>query len=326
MKAVKIELKQAQKVKEELTRKNILDYNYKIIKEKKYIYFPLKKNVNEYKIVNKKFITKEKTKNLKEYLENRLNSREINKINNSFEIVGNVAIIELDESLEDKKNEIAEAILKVNKNVNTVAKKIGTREGIYRLLNYEIIKGNKTLETIHKENGLRFKLDLSKTYFTAKLSTERIRIAKQVKENETVLVMFSGIAIYPITISKYSKAKEIYGIEINPEACKYAEENLIINKIKNVKLYCGDVRHIVPNLPIKFDKIIMPLPKTSKEYLELAFSILNKDGVIYLYIFIDDDKFKEKIKELKQKYKIINIIKAGQTRPRSYRYCIELRL
>ena len=55
-----------------------------------------------------------------------------------------------------------------------------------------------------------------------------------VEDGESVLVMFSGAAPYPINIVKNSEAKEVYGIEINPIAHKYAKLNLELNKINNV--------------------------------------------------------------------------------------------
>ena len=60
--------------------------------------------------------------------------------------------------------------------------------------------------------------------------------------------MFSGIAPFPIVISKNSKANEIYGVEINPNAHKYALENLKLNKISNIKLFEGDVKTVLPDI------------------------------------------------------------------------------
>ena len=85
-------------------------------------------------------------------------------------------------------------------------------------------------------------MNVEKVYFSPRLSEERKRIFQQVKNNETILVMFSGIAVYPIVISKNTKAKAIVGIEINPIAHKYALENLKLNKISNVKLFLDDVK------------------------------------------------------------------------------------
>ena len=67
-----------------------------------------------------------------------------------------------------------------------------------------------------------------------------------------MLVMFSGCGIFPVNISKNTNAKEIYGIEINPTAHKYALENIKLNKLFNIKLFKGDVNKVLPKINKKF--------------------------------------------------------------------------
>lgn len=325
MKVVKIKLKDAEKVKKELLKSGNLDLDYKPAKDKENIYYAVNKEIKGYMLVNRE-LEKRESKNNKDYLKEKLSEDEILKINNSFDIIGNIAVIEVDKELEDKEEIIADSILKFNKNIKTVVKKVGGHEGVYRIQKYEMLKGNKNLETLYKENGLRFKLDISKVYFSPRLSNERMRIARLIKEGEKVLVMFSGIGVYQIVISKYSKAKEVYGVEINPEACKYAEENVRLNKIKNIKLYCGDVNEVVPGINKKFDRIIMPLPKESRKFLGLARKYLEKNGIIHLYFFSKEDELENVLTELKKEYKILNVVKCGQSSPREFRYCTDMLL
>jgi len=44
--------------------------------------------------------------------------------------------------------------------------------------------------------------------------------------------MFAGVGIYCLILAK--NAKQVYGIEVNPVAHKYALENLKLNKIGNI--------------------------------------------------------------------------------------------
>jgi len=122
----------------------------------------------------------------------------------SFEIIGSkekaVAIVEIPEDEDERK--IAEEIMKNNKNVKTVLKKVSDRKGEFRLKEYEIISGDEDTEVIHKEHGYLLKLDPQLVYFSPKEATERQRIAEQVKENETVLVMFGGIGALAVAITK----------------------------------------------------------------------------------------------------------------------------
>ena len=124
-----------------------------------------------------------------------------------------------------------------------------------------IIAGEKTKETVHKENNIFLKLNVETCYFSARSSNERLRIARLVKPGESVLVLFSGVAPFVCVIAKNTQAKEVHGIELNKKAHRYAQGNVVLNKFTNVQLLQGDVKKIVPTLKKKFDRIIMPLPK-----------------------------------------------------------------
>lgn len=81
----------------------------------------------------------------------------------------------------------------------------------------EIIYGDET-ETIHKENGCLFNLDLSKVMWAKGNNNERLRIAKLVEDGEVVVDMFAGIGYFSIPIGVHSNAEKIYSIEINPNS------------------------------------------------------------------------------------------------------------
>ncbi len=167
----------------------------------------------------------------------------------SYDIIGDILIFEVKDKINTKgEKEIANEFLKKHKNVKVVAKRSSIHEGEYRLRKIKILAGEKRKETIYKENGIQLKLNVETCYFSQRTSTERLRIAKEVKDYEDVLVMFSGVAPFPIVISKNSNARKIYGIEINPAAHKYALENVRLNKIKNIQLFEGDVKKVLPEL------------------------------------------------------------------------------
>jgi len=159
-----------------------------------------------------------KQPNFRELLEKGLNEDEQKILKTAFDMVGDIAILEIDEGLRKKEKFIAESLLKSQKNIKTVLRKAGAHEGEFRVQKMRHLAGIKTKETMHKESNARLKLDVEKVYFSPRLSNERLRIAGQVKEGERILVMFSGCAPYPIVLAKNSKARQITGIEINPIA------------------------------------------------------------------------------------------------------------
>ena len=245
------------------------------------------------------------------------------KLPSSYDVIGSIAI--LSEKTRNPKK-IAQALLKNFKNIKTVAIKTGIHSGRYRLQKTKILAGEKTKTTLHKENNCIFKLNIDKTYFSPRLANERLRISKLVKKNESVLVMFSGVAVYPINIIKHSKAKEVYAVEVNPSAHKFAEENVKLNRVDNLKLFLGDVKKVLPRIKNKFDRIIMPLPSDAESYLELAIKKLNKNGIIHFYDFQEEKNIpKNSIEKIKKhcKPKILRVVKVGQYSPRKYRICVD---
>ena len=264
---------------------------------------------------------------LKEALKEKLTKKQLSLVPSSFDIVGDILIFsDFPTELKTKEKLIGEAIIKLFKNVRVVCKKTKFHSGVYRTKKVKIMAGARRKTTMHKENNARIKLNVETCYFSPRLSNERQRIAELVKKGESILVMFSGVGVYPVVISRNTKAKEIYGIEINPAAHKFAEENVQLNKAKNITLYRGDVKKIIPKLKQKFDRILMPLPKSAEEFLDIAFKVSKKGTIIHFYDFLPEEKFNnaiEKIKKHCKKCKILKIIKCGQYSPRKFRICVD---
>ncbi len=178
----------------------------------------------------------------KEALSKVLTEKEMQEVKTAHDILGNIAIIEVPDSLKRKEKKIAKVLLNSNPKITTVLKKADQHSGVFRTQKMKHLAGIKTKVCEYRENNIRLKFDVEKTYFSSRLSTERKRIMEQVKPNEDVLVMFSGAAPYVCVISKNTKAKTVTGIEINPDAHKYGMENLKLNKIHNAVLINADVK------------------------------------------------------------------------------------
>jgi len=276
----------------------------------------------------------EKITNLREALSKKLTKKELSLLVTSYDVVGDIAVIEIPTELEKKEKVIANALLDLHKNLKVVVKRAGIHKGVYRRQKMKILTGERRKTTECKENNIRIRLDVEKVYYSVRSGTERKRIAEQVKPGESVLIMFSGAAPYPLVIAKNSKAKEVYGVEINPIAHKYALENVKLNKLENkIKLFQGDVRLVVPELNKKFDRIAMPLPKGGEDFLDVALKAIKRNGIIHFYDFEQEGEFKlakQKVKKAcsisKKKYRILNVVKCGQVGPREYRLCVDFKV
>jgi tRNA (guanine37-N1)-methyltransferase len=117
--------------------------------------------------------------------------------------------------------------------------------------------------------------------------------------------MFAGVGPFSILIAKKFPSSQVIAIDKTPVAIKYLRENVRLNKVKNVEIREGDAREEVRGIP-DADRTIMNLPHSSIEFLDWAFRIIKKGGVIHLYaITHEDDLFEgtlEKIGNIAQQF------------------------
>jgi tRNA (guanine37-N1)-methyltransferase len=247
---------------------------------------------------------------LKDLLARKLTKKQLTHVPSSFDIIGSkekaVAIIEIPDELKKKRVIIAKALMEQHKNVTTVLEKISPRSGIFRTYALKIITGEKDTIVVHKESGCRFMVDPQKVYFSPREVQERLRIVSQVKKCENIMVFFAGIGPFPIVLSKKTTAKNITGIELNPDACRYFGKNVLLNKVINVHIIHGDVTKKVSAFANKCDRVLMPLPETAADFLYEALFCLKKNGICNFYCFSSEDEIAEKIGELERKAESLN--------------------
>lgn len=237
--------------------------------------------------------------NLKAALSGRIPEGLLYAIPRAFDIIGSkdraLAIIELPKALADYEKTLGETLMDLHKNIRTVLAKSSERHEAYRIRDLRIIAGQPQTEILHKEAGCSFRLDPTKVYFSPRESTERMRIAQMVRPDESVLVMFGGICPYSITIARKQPSVRVMSIEINPEAHAYCVQNIFLNKVHNqVKAVAGDVRQVCSSIQGEFHRVVMPLPKSAADYLDVGIPCLMKDGVLHFYHWANEaDPFSE---------------------------------
>jgi len=222
--------------------------------------------------------------NLKQLLEKKLTKKEQTVFVKSFDSLGNIVIIEIPKELEKKEKLIGNTIIKLNKNIKTVCKITGKHKGKYRIQPLKIIAGEKNFIADYKESGCRFQFDVRKTFFSPRLSNERLRISKLIKKDDVVGCFFAGVGPYPIVFSKNSEMKKAVGIELNPEAVKWMEKNIELNKCsEKVEVIKGDVNKLGKKFINFFDRIVMPMPHGGETFLNSAVKTLKPKGIIHFY-------------------------------------------
>jgi tRNA wybutosine-synthesizing protein 2 len=182
--------------------------------------------------------------------------------------------------------------------IETVVK-MGFINGNKREPDVKVLAGSQT-ETIHKENGCLFKLDVSSVMWSKGNTIERMRIAGLVEEGETVVDMFAGIGYFSIPLAVHSPLRELYSVEINPVAYGYLNENVVLNKVENkVQTILGDCSELAPQGVA--DRVLMGYVGTTHYYLSTAMECLNDGGIIHYHETVPDKiKFQRPVDRIKK--------------------------
>jgi tRNA (guanine37-N1)-methyltransferase len=288
MLGVRVPAKEAEKARRELLAAGALAKEYHIKRQGNYVLLPVKEEAREllhdYEVIEAEFEPLAKRKSFESLLKEVLSKEELSHVKWSFDIVGDIAIIEVPEELAHRKHEIAKALMEAHKNIKAVFRKSSEVRGEARVRELEHLAGEARSETIHKEHGLRLKLDVAKVYFSPRLAYERQRVLKQVKDGEVIVDLFAGVGPFPLLFAKHRRVK-VYAIDINPEAVKYMRENIALNRLKGEVIpLLGDAREIAPRGVAS--RVIMNLPKSSDAFLDLAFEVLKPEGGVVHYYTI----------------------------------------
>ncbi|MCL2296559.1 MAG: class I SAM-dependent methyltransferase family protein [Methanomassiliicoccaceae archaeon] len=278
---IRVPKKEGERVRADLLSKGMLDIRRKIGSDERSLIIPiLGERYEGYETVEADLELLEQTPtDYKEMLEIPEDLRQ--ELPTSFDIIGDVAIIKLPDPLLQYKHKIGEAVISVNRSIRTVMMDSGVK-GDLRIRELEQIAGKGTSETVHKEFGVRIAVDPSKVYFNPRLATERSRTTSLVKDGETIIDMFAGVAPFGLVICKKARPKVVYSIDINPEAEIFVRRNMELNRVENIIPITGDAVEAVRGLP-DADRVIMNLPQTADSFLTVALSKTKAGGTIHLH-------------------------------------------
>ncbi len=241
---------------------------------------------------------------LRNLLSESLPLEDLTHIYNSYDVIGDIAVIRVTESFRKHSQTVAETIMKIHKNIKTVLAQTSPVRGDFRLRKLKFVAGEDKTTTTHKEYGCLFSIDLAKCYFSPRLLFERMRVAKHVRNGEVVVNMFAGVGCFSILIAKHSKAEKVYSIDVNPSAFQCMQKNVRLNRVYGrVIPVKGDAREIIEKrLCCVADRVLMPLPDKASEYLQYALSaVKNAGGWICYYDFEHAGKNMDPVEKVKMK-------------------------
>ncbi|MBN1134925.1 MAG: class I SAM-dependent methyltransferase family protein [Methanosarcinaceae archaeon] len=308
----------------------LLDHSVKIASDALYIYLPLiripeslefEQLPEGMEITEFEFKVQQKKSTLEEQL----------GFTPHYEVIGDIALIETDEIEAEK---IAVALLKVHPHLTTVLAAITPVTGEYRIREFSVIAGKEKTDTIHREHGCKYAVDLAKAYFTPRLGTERFRVLSQIKAGDVVVDMFAGVGPYSILIAKKARPKKVIAIDKNPDAIQLLRKNIDLNSVDNVEVIEGDSNEEARRFEGIADHVIMNLPHSAYEFLNAAVMLTRNGGIIHYYgITPEDNLFDSSLGLIRDvashANRVVDVVQMRIVRsyaPHQYNICIEVRV
>ncbi|HMK93985.1 MAG TPA: class I SAM-dependent methyltransferase family protein [Candidatus Limnocylindrales bacterium] len=309
---VKVQKKQGEKTIAVAMKLGLLDKSLKIQRDEENLCIPLVRQPQEDELKTLKsqmpgFLLETKAltekqphaRTLMQALENKLPPPLLVSLPQALDMVGDIAIVEIPPELKPHGKVIGEAILETHKNLKTVLAKSGVISGTFRLRGFDFIAGEHRTQTIHREFGCQYRVDLAKAFFSPRLSHEHMRVASLVEPGETVVDLFAGVGPFSVLIGKNKPGTKVYAVDINPEAIELLKVNVAFNRVENrVFPMLGDAKHMAATkLKGIASRLIMNLPETSIEFVDAACQAIKpQGGIIHFYAFVRSPDSVENLK------------------------------
>jgi tRNA (guanine37-N1)-methyltransferase len=261
---------------------------------------------------------------LRELLQGAVPEECLARLSDRFHVIGDIAIVSLAPELEAYKNVVAEAVLSSGKNIHTVLSKKSKLQGERRVASFELLAGRDNTITTHKEFGFLYRLDVSSVFFSSHLGYERMRVAKQVRAGEEVLLAFAGVG--PFAVPMAARGARVLAIEKNREACLYLAENARKNRVEDrIAVVNADAFLLANLLKKKFQRAVIPAPYGADDILETILPRVSSGGWLHHYTF----KKRYQIEQLKRSYsglglEVMQARRCGNVAPGVSRWVFDL--
>lgn len=216
----------------------------------------------------------------------------IERAPSSWAVIGSVILV--DASGVPSPTELGEALLAMHGQADTVLDR-GPISGPHREPSTTVIAGEGDTETVHREHGTTYAMDLAEVMFSPGNKEERVRMTNLVEPGERVLDMFAGIGYFTLGMARAGAT--VTAVERNPTAFQYLIENVMQNDVtESVETYRSDCRDVITALTkhatgpqaadnvadAGFDRIVMGY-YDAYEYLDFALLVLNEGGVVHMH-------------------------------------------
>ncbi len=313
-KGIRVSLSEAESARRHLIRAGAVDSRLRLLRDEKGVVIPVTDFVECREGWEPCFaVFREKGRTGGGYRELLQPGEKTEALPSSFDVLGTKALIRLRPELFGTQHEIGEAILKANGGLDSVFRDDGVH-GEYRIRKLTLIAGRGGTETSVSEYGLRFRLDVSRTFYSPRLAVERRRVSSAVEGGECILDMFAGVGPFSISAARARRDVAVTALDINPYALSYLKENAALNRAENIECHLRDSMTFESGT--QFDRIIMNLPQDGERFLRKALSLVRKGGSIHYYERARDSGIAERVSSLESTFDGLRVL--GARRVKSY--------
>jgi len=275
---VRVEREAGERTREALAARDLVDESHEIVVEEGYLYVPVTDAdavPDGHDVVSRAVPDRETRTMPADHL----------GFDPSYERLGDVVIVDEDDP--ERARTLAEAIVESALPVRSVLNRASKVRGTERVREWEVLHQDadserSPTETVHREYGCEYALDLAEVYFSPRLATERHRVTEQAAEGERAFDMFAGVGPFVIPFAK--RGARAVGVDINERAIEYLRTNARHNGVANrVTAVHGDVREVAGDYVDWANRVVMNLPHSADEFLEAAVDVAGDSCTLHYY-------------------------------------------
>lgn len=168
-------------------------------------------------------------------------------------------------------------------------------------LNNKIIKGKNYI--IEALNDLKYKISPSSFFqVNTKQAIKMYEIIKQIvnsKKSDKIIDLYCGTGSIGLFLN--NECNSILGIEINKDAVKDANDNMLLNNIKNARFIAGDAKRVIKEISFNPDILIVDPPRSGL-FKGMIDDIYIFNPLTIIYVSCDPLTLARDLNILKEKY------------------------
>ena len=210
---------------------------------------------------------------------------ELDRVPGSWGVVGDIALVAVADC--PRPAEIGEALLALVGGVDTVL------AGPAHEPSVELLAGEGDTETVHREHGTVYALDLAEVVFSPDAGVERARMG-DLAAGERVLDTSAGVGQFTLPMARAGAT--VTAVERDPAVFAYLVENVVRNGVTDsVESYRADWRDVLAGLPAetRFDRVVVG-HRDSHEHLADALGVLAPGGTAHVHTTGPEAAFPER--------------------------------